>query len=398
MFLLSDVRILAVEQYGAGPFGTSYLTALGAEVIKIEQPREGGDVTRHLGPYFDENLPETGQSLFFQSLNHGKKSLSLDLNTERGRQLFHRLAKTADAVISNLRGDVPERLGLTYEQMKAHNPALVCGHLTGYGRAGERANWPGYDYLMQAEAGYFSLTGEPDSPPSRMGLSMIDYMTGVVMSLGLVSGIMKARQTGIGCDIDVSLYDVALHNLNYLAVWHLNAGDTPGRRTRSAHPSLVPCQLYKTRDGWIYLMCNKEKFWHSLCDRIERPDLAVLPAFRSFKDRLANRDELTVVLDEILGTRTTAEWMLKFASSVPAAPVHTVEQALSSEFANQDGRIEEVPTGGKPMRVMRNPIQVSTGNPHTALSPALGRDTSALLTEIGVSEQEQAALRADGVI
>jgi len=412
---LSGVRILAVEQYGAGPFGTGYLAALGAEIIKIEQPQEGGDVTRHLGPYFDPQLPDTARSLFFQSLNLGKKSLTLNLGSPRGKSIFRSLAKTANGVVSNLRGDVPQRLGLTYAQLGPVQPAIVCGHLTGYGRDGPRAAWPGYDYLMQAEAGYFSLTGEPDSAPARMGLSMIDYMTGVVMALAVVSAILKARDSGRGCDVDVSLYDVALHNLNYLAAWHLNAGFAPTRQARSAHPSLVPCQLYRTRDGWIYLMCNKEKFWATLCDAIGHPGLADMPAFRSFKDRLEHRDELTTILDGILGTRDTGTWMQAFAGRVPAAPVHTVEQALGSEFSNSGGRISELAAGDALLRMPRNPIRVSgtgptgeggangPGNPprpapETTPAPQLGADTRALLQEIGISDAEQATLKADGII
>ncbi len=154
---LAGVRILAVEQYGAGPFGTQHLADLGAEVIKIENPADGGDVGRSVGPYFFGE----GDSHFYQSFNRNKKSLTLDLKSADGQAVLHELVKTADALFDNLRGDLPGKLGLTYEALKVHNPRLVCAHLSAYGRDGERAAWPGYDYLMQAEAGYLSLTGEP---------------------------------------------------------------------------------------------------------------------------------------------------------------------------------------------------------------------------------------------
>ena len=216
--------------------------------------------------------------------------------------MLHALVRRADGVLNNLRGDLPDSLGLTYAALKEANPRIVCAHLSAYGRNGPRANWPGYDYLMQAEAGYLSLTGEPDGPPSRMGLSIVDMMTGLFAAFALLSGIIAARDTGVGRDIDVSLFDCALQNLNYLATWYLNEGHKQGREPRSSHPSLTPSQLYRTRDGYIFIMCNKEKFWPVFCDMIGRPDLAADPNFRTFKDRLANREKLTVVLD------ASAEW------------------------------------------------------------------------------------------
>ena len=195
--------------------------------------------------------------------------------------MLHRLVRSADATFDNLRGDQPEKLGLTYAQLREVNPKIVCAHLSAYGRDGERKAWPGYDYLMQAEAGYLSLTGEPDGPPARMGLSIVDLMTGLNAAFALVSGVLSARATGQGRDIDVNLYDTALQNLCYLAVWYLNAGLNQGRELRSAHPSLVPSQLYRTKDGFIFIMCNKEKFWPELCGAVGRTEWADAPSTRT---------------------------------------------------------------------------------------------------------------------
>src|SRR4051812_8203231 len=203
--MLDGLRILAVEQYGAGPFGTLFLADLGAEVIKIETRGDGGDMSRSVGPHFNRALPETAQSVFYQGLNRGKKSLTLDLAKPAGREVFQRLAKGAQAVASNLRGDVPDKLGITYRHLAAVNPTIVCAHLTGYGREGERAAWPGYDYLMQAESGYFPLPGEPEGAPSRFGLSLVDLMTGVAMGTGLLAALRAAERDGKGRDIDISL-------------------------------------------------------------------------------------------------------------------------------------------------------------------------------------------------
>jgi crotonobetainyl-CoA:carnitine CoA-transferase CaiB-like acyl-CoA transferase len=298
-----------------------------------------------------------------------------------------------------LRGDVPQRLGLTFESLSAFNPKIVCGHLTGYGRSGERADWPGYDYLMQAETGYFHLTGDPDGPPSRMGLSLVDLMTGVALGLGLVSAVMSARATGRGRDIDVSLFDMALFNLNYVGHWYLNAGAVTTRLPRSAHPSLTPCQTYRTRDGWIYLMCNKEKFWGVLCEQIGRAAWTKDPRFLKFPDRLRNRAQLTPLLDEALGARTTAEWMERFAGQVPAAPILDVGQALDNPFVADSDRIEKFPLeDGTTMRLLASPIRASGPLLPERRAPALGEDTDAILAEAGICAAEIHKLRRDGVI
>ncbi len=390
--------MLAVEQYGAGPFGTQFLADLGAEVIKIEDPATGGDSARLVGPHFSTALPDTAQSFFFQGLNRNKRSLTLNLGAAEGRALFGRLVARADAVANNLRGDVPGRLGLTHAHLAAHNERIVCAHLSGYGRAGERAAWPGYDYLMQAETGYFHLTGDPDGAPSRMGLSLVDLMTGVVLGLGLVGGVMQARATGLGRDVDVSLFDLSLFNLNYIAHWYLNAGAATSRLPRSAHPSLTPCQTYRTRDGWIYLMCNKEKFWGELCRRIGHPEWAEDARFRKFPDRLRHRDLITDLLDEALSARTTAEWIVAFAGSVPAAPILDVARALENPFVTKTGKIDEIAVpGGAPLRLLANPVRGGAETPNRR-APALGEDTDDILGELGLGASEIAALRADGVV
>ena len=392
---LTGLRVLAVEQYGAGPFGTLYLADLGAEVVKIENPKDGGDVSRQVGPHF----VAPGDSQFFQTLNRNKKSVALDLKHAEGRAAFLALARTADAVLDNLRGDLPEKLGLTYDSLKGANPRIVCAHLSAYGRTGSRRAWPGYDYLMQAEAGHMSLTGEPGGPPARYGLSLIDLMTGVAAALGLLSGVLRARATGAGMDVDTSLFDVALHNLSYPGTWFLNAGSMTGRAARSAHPSLTPSQLFRTRDGWIFIMCNKEKFWRRLAEALERPEWAADPDFASFEARLANRDRVTQMLDAALAARTTGEWLTRFAGRIPAAPVYDVAQALESEFVAERGGVQRFAyPDGRTVRMIAAPVRVPGTAPPTRAAPALGADTDAELRAAGYSDERIAALRAAGVI
>jgi succinate--hydroxymethylglutarate CoA-transferase len=392
---LTGLRILAVEQYGAGPAGTLYLADLGAEVIKIENHKDGGDVGRQVGPHFFG----PGDSQFFQTFNRNKKSITLDLKHPEGKAAFQALAKTADAVLDNLRGDLPEKLGITYEHLKAANPRIVCAHLSAYGRTGSRKAWPGYDYLMQAEAGHMSLTGEPGGPPTRYGLSIVDLMTGLAAAFGLLSGVLSARATGKGMDVDTSLFDVALHNLNYPGTWFLNAGAVTGRTPRSGHPSLTPSQLYRTRDGWIFIMCNKEKFWGVLAQTLGKAEWATDPDFATFKARLANRERVTQMLDAALMTRTTAEWIERLAGKVPAAPVYDVKQALESEFVAERGGVAAFtyPDGGS-ARMVAAPIRFPGVELPTRAAPPMGADTVAQLRAAGYSDERIAALRAEDVI
>ena len=394
MLPLSGVRVIAVEQYGAGPFGSMLLADLGAEVIKIENPAEGGDVSRLVGPHFFSD----GDSHFFQAFNRNKKSMTLDLKHPQAKGVLHALVRTADAVYDNLRGDQAERLGVTYAHLKSVNPKVVCAHLSAYGREGPRKAWPGYDYLMQAEAGYLAVTGEPDGPPSRMGLSIVDLMTGLNAAFALVSGVLSARATGTGRDIDVNLFDTALQNLCYLAVWYLNGGVNQGREPRSSHPSLTPSQLYRTRDGYIFIMCNKEKFWPELCRCIGKPEWAERSDYKDFKARLANRARLTEELDAALSTRTTAEWIEVFGGRVPAAPVHDVKGALDNPYVIDSARVRTVAHPSGPIRLLATPVTCPGEETPCEAAPALGADTDAILLDAGFSAADIASLRKGGAV
>lgn len=394
MLPLAGLRIIAVEQYGAGPYGTGHLADMGAEVIKIELRRTGGDVSRTVGPYF---IGE-GDSHFFQTFNRNKRSMSVDLKHSRGREVFHRLVATADGLVGNLRGDQPEKLGLTYDALKAHNPRIVCAHLSAYGRSGSRKDWPGYDYLVQAEAGFLSLTGEPDGPPARFGLSMVDYMTGLMTAFGLLCGIIAARQTGVGRDVDASLYDVAIHQLSYPATWYLNEGLETRRAPRSAHPSIAPSQLYRTADGWIFIACQTQRFWEVLCEKIGHAELTIDARYATVADRLRHRDELTKELDAILERKPTAEWVEIFAAAVPAAPVYDLRQALRNPFLEERGGVQTLRHGARSeFKLLQNPLRVGDEIPSRP-APSLGADTEAILAELGYDPAAIAELQALGAI
>jgi crotonobetainyl-CoA:carnitine CoA-transferase CaiB-like acyl-CoA transferase len=391
---LSGYRFISAEQYGAGPYGTMFLAQLGADVIKIEPPK-GGDTARGVGPHF---LREA-ESLYFQSFNLNKRSLTLDLGSEAGQGVLHRLAKDAHGVLNNLRGDVPAKVGLTYDALKASNKAIICAHASAYGRDNARAAWPGYDYLMQAEAGFCSLTGEPDGPPQRFGLSVVDFMTGTQMIVGLLAALLDAQRSGEGCDIDVDLLSTAVHQLTYPAVWYMNRGDVTGRAPRSAHPSATPSQMFKAADGWIFVMAQIPKFWPLLAERIGHSELIDDPRFKSAADRLANRAALTDILDAIFVTQPMAHWQGLLAGSVPVAPVYGVDQALDNPWLETIGMRETIAHPDMPkMDVLVSPIKVDGKRLPSKAGPLMGADSEDILREIGYDDQAIAALRQSGVV
>jgi crotonobetainyl-CoA:carnitine CoA-transferase CaiB-like acyl-CoA transferase len=389
---LAGLRILAVEQYGAGPFGTMYLADLGAEVIKIEDPATGGDVSRYIPPG-----QEGSDSLFFEAFNRSKRSLALDLKSVAGREVFERLVSSADAVFSNLRGDQPERLGLTYASLRHVNPRIVCVALTGYGRRGPDARLPGYDALVQAESGWAALTGGPHDPPTKSGLSLADYVCGLTAMIGLLAGVVDARTSGIGRDVDTNLYDSALAMLSYPATWYLTAGFVTRRMPLSAHPSVVPFQFFRTADGYLALAAPKEKFFALLVDAMDLPELAADPRFATFRARAEHRDELLAVLSDRFAELGTAEWLRRLRGRVPVAPVRGLEEALDlDELRGRDMLAEyDHPRFGM-VRSVGPPLFLSEHLPHHRPGPALGADTPAILTELGYDAAAVDDLRRRG--
>jgi len=392
---LQDVRIISLEQYGAGPFGSVHLADLGAEVIKIEDPRVGGDVGRYVPPYF-----EGEDSLFFETFNRNKKSISLDLTTPEGRAVFEDLVRNADVVYSNLRGDVPEKIGITYDQLKHLNPAIVCCSLTGFGMTGPRQKEPGYDYVLQGLAGWMELTGEPDGPPTKSGLSLVDFSGGYVAAVALLAGLHAARRDGVGMDCDVSLYDTAMAMLTYPATWHLNAGYTPARTSHSAHPSLVPFQAFQASDGWFVVGCAKEKFWGRLAEVIGHPEWAEEGSpFATFSDRNDRRVELIAELDRIFATNTVEHWLsLCYPASIPCGPINDVEQALKDEHLAARNMLvtTEHPHYGT-VTQLASPVRVGAELPEYRRAPQRNEHFHEVLTEVaGYDAAKIAELTAQG--
>jgi crotonobetainyl-CoA:carnitine CoA-transferase CaiB-like acyl-CoA transferase len=365
---LEGIRIVTVEHFGAGPYGTMFLAGLGAEVIKVENAAAGGDPGRHVGPH----LLGKQDSQYFQSWNLGKKSVSLDVRTQRKE--FEELVAGADALVNNLRGEMPQKLALDYRSLAAVNPALVCLHVSAYGRDNERASWPGYDYLMQAEAGLMSLTGEPGGAPSRFGTSIIDCMTGMTGVAALLACLLRAKRTGRGCDADVSLFDVALHQLTYMGTWYLNEGTLSSRQPRSAHYSLTPVQTFPTADGWIFVMCMADKFWNALVDALSRRDLGADTRFATQAARLEHRAALTAILDAEFRRRSTADWLAALSGLVPVAPINDLRQALENPFVAATGMIRSAPHPQRPeFRVLATPVKIDGERPQPVVCEPLKR-------------------------
>jgi len=392
---LHGIRILAVSQFGAGPFATLNLADLGAEVIKIEDPTAGGDIARYVPPATD-----SADSLYFQSFNRGKKSIAINLRKPEGVSVFHRLVEKSDAVFNNLRGDLPDKLGLTYDRLKHLNPAIVTCSLSGFGRTGPRTSEPGYDPIMQGMAGYMSITGEPDGPPGKAGVSIIDFAGGYAAALGLVAALLDAKTTGIGRDVDVSLLDTAVSMLTYFASWQLNSDWKPDRTANSSHQTIVPAQNFRTSDGWITIFCAKEHFWQRFAELIELPELIADERFADFASRYDNREELLPILSNRLLQKKSDEWLRLFRGIVPSGPVNSIEQALEDEQVKARGTIVNVdhPIYGE-IKQVASPIMTEGSNKATTPGPALGQHTDDLLGDLlALDPAEIKRLRDQGAV
>jgi crotonobetainyl-CoA:carnitine CoA-transferase CaiB-like acyl-CoA transferase len=392
---LADIRVLAVEQYGAGPWGTLQLADLGAEVIKIEDPSVGGDVGRYVPPYQEDE-----SSLFFETFNRNKRSVSLDLRHPDSRRVLEDLVRESDAVFSNLRGDGTAKLGLRHRDLEHAKPSIVCCSLSGFGTSGPRAGEGAYDWTVQGLAGWQSVTGEPDGPPTKSGLSLADFCGGYVAAIAIVAGVWRARRDGHGADIDLSLFETALAQLTYLGTWVGSRDYRPVRRANSAHQSIVPFQNFETDDGWLIVACPKQSLWERLCNAIERPELLADARYKTFALRDRHRDELLAALEPVFRSRPTTVWLeLLSAAGVPCAPVNDIAAALADvQVAARQATVEISHPVLGPVRQVATPFRIDGFTPPTARGPFRGEDTAAVLRELcGYTESEIAALGRSGV-
>jgi crotonobetainyl-CoA:carnitine CoA-transferase CaiB-like acyl-CoA transferase len=372
---LSGIVVLEVGHMLAGPYCGMLLADLGAEVIKIEPP--AGDIGRRVSPH-----EVGGHNAYFASLNRSKKSVVIDLASDEGRAALHGLAARAHALLTNLRPAAIMKLGLTYEALKDANPKLVCVALTGYGLGGSHAERPAYDYVIQALTGVMAITGEPGSPPAKTGYSAVDNSAGMMGALGLLAKIVEGK----GGQIDLAMHDVMLSQLNYLAGAWLNAGERAQRMPRSAHPYIVPAQVFETSDGWLVVFISHDEFWRRFCGEVGRSDWLQDPRFATMAARRENREAVLAELVPLFKGDGTASWMARLAPlGVVAAPVATLEQALGSDLAKERDMLVAIETGGATIRAVGNPIRIA-GTPQTyGPPPQLGEHNAELLQARGAA-------------
>jgi crotonobetainyl-CoA:carnitine CoA-transferase CaiB-like acyl-CoA transferase len=366
---LSGIHILEVSHVLAGPFAGMVLADLGADVIKIEAPV--GDMARTMtrnftGPHND----------YFASVNRNKRGIVLDLGTDAGQAALHELAAGAQGLITNLKPGTIKRFGLTYEALKGYNDKLVCVALTGYGLEGPYSDKPAFDYIAQALTGVMELTGDPGAMPTKAGYSAVDNSTGMLAAVGLLAKIIEGK----GGQVDVSLFDSVLAQLNYLASAYLNHGIEAQRVASSGHPHMVPAQVFATRDGFAVLFISSDKFWRTFCGVVGKSEWADNPNYATMVARGENRGEVIAMTAELMKTRDTADWveMLGRAGLVISG-VETLAQALDGELAASRDMIAVIATPDGPLRVVGNPIKLSDHQQTYTAPPLLGEHTEEIL-------------------
>jgi len=362
------MRILDASRVLAGPYAAMMLGDLGHEVIKIERPGDG-DQTRSWGPPWQD-----GQSAYFLSVNRNKRSLTLNVKSPEGQDLFRRLAAGSDVLIENFRAGEIDALGLGYRELASLHPGLVFCSITGYGQTGPWKDRPAFDLALQAESGWMSITGEAGAPPVRIGVAVIDLLTAHFAVQAILSALLERAATGCGRRIDVSMLECATASLTYMAQNVRATGISPGRMG-SRHPSIVPYQAFATRDGYIVVAAGSEPIWQRFCRAIGRLELLSNPHFADNARRVQNRDVLDVLLGDVFAGRTTAEWTeVLQREDIPASPVNDIARAL--ELAPLKERPEE------PARP----------------APRLGEHTDDILASLGLLPAEIASFRARGII
>ena len=391
---LAGTRVLDVTTSIAGPYCAQILSALGADVVKVERP-DTGDDGRAWGPPF-----WNGEGTMFLSANAGKRSLALSLRDPRGREALMRLVDGADVFLQSLRPGLADELGLGPDALRERNPSLVYCSVGAYGHKGPLRAEPGYDALMQAAGGLISMTGEPGHPGVRVGSSLIDQGTGTWAALGVLAALLEREKSGEGSVVDVSLYETALGYIGYHLAGYLADGTVPaGQGTR--FPMVAPYQVFPTRDGELMIAGGNDRLFASICAVVGLPALVEDPRFRTNRDRVVNRDVLCAILEVPLRERDSAEWQeLLSDAGVPAAAVADVADVVHAPQTEALGILQPVPHPTIPdLRLTALPISFDGERAlHRSAPPAIGEHTSEILREAGYDSEEIAALAAEGVI
>ncbi len=403
---LAQVRVLDLSRVLAGPWAGQNLADLGAEVIKVERPKVGDD-SRAFGPPWvkDTTGRETGDSAYFTSANRGKKSITVNVARPQGQGLIRALARECDVLIENYKHGDLARYGLGYDDLKSVNPRLIYCSVTGFGQTGPYRERPGYDFMIQGMGGMMSITGEPDGMPGggpqRAGVPIADIITGMYASIAICAALASRAQTGAGQHLDLALLDSQVALLAYQNTNYFSTGKAPGR-IGNLHPNIVPYQPFRSSDGEVIVACGNDNLFRKFCDAAGFPELAKDARFATNGKRVENRAELTRLIQEIFGKKTTAEWLaLLEPAGVPNGPINDIAQVFEEPQVKARGvKIElehaaagMLPLVASPMRFSGTPLE------YRLAPPVLGAHTDEVLRGLlGKSDAEIAQLRTEGVV
>ena len=374
---LSGIKVLDLCRVVSGPFATLQLGDLGADIVKIEDPRSG-DESRRYGPPFIN-----GESAYFLSVNRNKRSCTIDLKSSAGRDVVLALAAVADVVIDNFRPGTLDKWGLSYEALCEKNPRLIQCSITGFGRTGPDADRPGYDLIIQGESGVMDITGEADGPPTKVGTSIADLVTGLYASQSVLAALMRRERTGLGGRVDVSMLDAMASLLTFNAGLYFASGESPKRRG-NVHPTISPYETFEASDGWINVSVANDKFWVLFCGVIGRKDLETDARFDAAPRRAANRPILAGILSPIFASRTRADWLVKLrAAGIPAGAIKQVGEVCEAPQLVDRGMVQSVShrVSGD-VRFIARPIRFEDQPPAPSTAPPLlGEHTAEVLSD-----------------
>ena len=391
---LEGIKVLDLTRVLAGPYATMILSDLGAEVIKIEQP-EIGDESRNFGPF------KNGFSLYFMSVNRGKRSITLDLKTDRGKDIFKQLVKQSDILVENFRPGTMKKLGLDYETLAAEHPALIYAACSGFGQTGPFAEKGAYDMIIQGMGGIISITGEPDGPPVRVGTSISDITAALFTTIGILSALHNRNSTGKGQLVDVAMLDSLVAVLENAIVRYFATDEIP-QPLGSRHPAITPFEAFESADGHIIIAIGNDTLWAKFCEHVDQKNLISDPRFSTNVERTANHSELFPILSEIMRQRTTDEWIDALENiGVPCGPINTIDKVVNHPQVQARNMITQVihqMTGA--VEVPGLPIKLSdTPGDVDIPAPNLGEHTVEILTDVlKMSTDEVKQLKQERII
>jgi formyl-CoA transferase/CoA:oxalate CoA-transferase len=392
---LKGIKIIELAQLAAGPLCAMMLADMGAEVIKIEIP-DRGDSLRYWGtPYVGKD------SVYFLSLNRNKKSVTLNLKKQMGKEVLFKMLRNADVIIENFRPGTMERLDLGYEKVMSINPRIIYCRISGYGQNGPYREYGGYDLIAQGESGLMMVTGEENGPPTKIGVAVVDYGAGMNAAYGVVVALLNREKTGKGQMIDVALFDTAVHWMTFYQIGSYLATGKPHKRLRTGHPLSTPYDAYKTSDIYITIGCSSNKHWKKICEVIDRKNLIDDPLFETNLKRVENRMKLSNILSKVFVKRKGDEWLQLFRKAgIPCGPVNTIDKVVSNaQVLHREMLVEiEHPVAGK-IKVPGIPLKLSETPGSIRLPPPiLGQHTEEVLKKMGYSITDIKELKKGNVI